>query len=89
MKHLITCVAVIALSQTVVAEDKTTSLPAELNGADIAGAIFERPDMTQPQPEDGHVTLDVTSFVSSDQKFSSGMYKSGKTRLAVTEPYGG
>ena len=70
------------------AEDKATSLPAELNGAEIAGAIFARPDMTRTQHEDGHVTLDVTSFVSSDQKFSSGMYKSGKTRLEVTEPYG-
>ena len=88
MKRLITLVAVIALSQTVVAEDKATSLPAELNGAEIAGAIFARPDMTRTQHEDGHVTLDVTSFVSSDQKFSSGMYKSGKTRLEVTEPYG-
>ena len=88
MKCLITLVAVIALSQTVVAEDKATSLPAELNGAEIAGAIFARPDMTRTQHEDSHVTLDVTSFVSSDQKFSSGMYKSGKTRLEVTEPYG-
>ena len=88
MKRLITLVAVIALSQTVVADDKATSLPAELNGAEIAGAIFARPDMTRTQHEDGHVTLDVTSFVSSDQKFSSGMYKSGKTRLEVTEPYG-
>jgi len=59
-----------------------------MSGAEIAGAIFARPDMTRTQHEDGHVTLDVTSFVSSDQKFSSGMYKSGKTRLEVTEPYG-
>ena len=88
MKRLIPLAAVIALSQTVMAEDEATSLPAELNGAEIAGAIFARPDMTRTQHEDGHVTLDVTSFVSSDQKFSSGMYKSGKTRLEVTEPYG-
>ena len=88
MKRLTTLIAVIALSQTVMAEDEATSLPAELSGADIAGAIFARPDMTRTQHEDGHVTLDVTSFVSSDQKFSTGMYKSGKTRLEVTEPYG-
>ena len=43
MKRLITLVAVIALSQTVVAEDKATSLPAELSQAEIAGAIFARP----------------------------------------------
>ena len=38
--------------------------------------------------DDGHVTQSVTSLVSSDQKFSSGMYKSGKTRLEISEPYG-
>ena len=88
MKSFITLVAALMLSQTVSAESQRTLLPAELSRGDIAGAIFERPDMTRTQHEDGHVTLDVTSFVSSDQKFSSGMYKSGKTRLEVTEPYG-
>lgn len=88
MKILITLVAAFMLSQAVSAENQTTLLPAKLSLADIAGGIFQRPDMIQTQHEDGHVTLDVTSLVSSDQKFSSGMYKSGKTRLAVTEPYG-
>ena len=88
MKSFITLVAALMLSQTVSAESQRTLLPAELSRGDIAGAIFARPDMTRTQHEDGHVTLDVTSFVSSDQKFSSGMYKSGKTRLEVTEPYG-
>ena len=88
MKSFITLIAALMLSQTVSAESQRTLLPAELSQGDIAGAIFERPDMIQTLHEDGHVTLDVTSFVSSDQKFSSGMYKSGKTRLEVTEPYG-
>ena len=38
--------------------------------------------------EDGHETLDVTTLLSSDGKFASGMYKSGKTRAEITEPYG-
>ena len=88
MKSLITLLVALMLSQTVSAESQRTLLPAELSQGDIAGAIFERPDMIQTLHADGHVTLDVTSFVSSDQKFSSGMYKSGKTRLEVTEPYG-
>ena len=88
MKSFITLIAALMLSQTVSAESQRTLLPAELSQAEIAGAIFERPDMTRTHHEDGHVTLDVTSLVSSDQKFSSGMYKSGKTRLEVTEPYG-
>ena len=37
---------------------------------------------------DGHVTETVTSLVSSDRNFSSGMYKSGKVRIDITEPYG-
>lgn len=59
MKSLITLAAAIVLSQNVLAEDKATPLPAELSRADIAGAIFERADMTRTQHEDGHVTLDV------------------------------
>jgi len=58
MKHLLTLVATVVLAQEALAEDKATSLPAELSQADIAGAIFERPDMTRTQHEDGHVTLD-------------------------------
>ena len=61
---------------------------AELSKEDLAGEIFERDDMIQTRHDDGHVTLDVTSMLSSDKKFSSGMYKSGKTRLEVNKPYG-
>jgi uncharacterized cupin superfamily protein len=64
------------------------ALPAELSKADLAGQIFERSDMTETTHDDGHVTLDVTSLLSSDKKFASGMYKSGKTRVEVNEPYG-
>ena len=38
--------------------------------------------------KDGRVTLDVTTLLSSDKKFASGMYRSGKTRLEIKEPYG-
>lgn len=63
-------------------------VPAELNKSDIAGKIFKRPDMAETTHEDGHKTLDVTSLLSSDKKFGSGMYRSGKVRFEVTEPYG-
>ena len=39
MKHLLTLVATVVLAQEALAEDKATSLPAELSQADIAGAI--------------------------------------------------
>lgn len=62
--------------------------PIKITQADAAGAIFKRPDMIATTHEDGHKTEDVTSLLSSDGRFASGMYKSGKTRTEITEPYG-
>ena len=36
----------------------------------------------------GYTTPDVTSLLSIDKKFASGMYRSGKVRLEANEPYG-
>ena len=88
MKSLIAIVASLALAQTSLADNHAAVLPAELSKADLAGQIFERSDMNETTHADGHVTQDVTSMISSDQKFSSGMHKSGKTRIEVSEPYG-
>ena len=65
-----------------------TPLPAKLSKADIAGGVFQRPDMEETEHDDGHRTLDVTSLLSTDNKFASGMYRSGKTRSVIDEPYG-
>ena len=62
--------------------------PAKMSKADVAGAIFDREDMGETKHDNGNVTLDVTSLLSSDKKFASGMYRSGKTRFEATEPYG-
>ncbi len=61
--------------------------PAKLSKTDIAGEIFNSPDMIELN-EGGNTTLDVTSLLSSDKKFASGMYKSGAVRFEITEPYG-
>lgn len=61
--------------------------PAEMSKTDIAGAIFDRPDVLE-LTENGNTTLDVTSLLASDGKFGSGMYKSGAVRFEITEPYG-
>lgn len=61
--------------------------PAKLTEADIAGEVFARPDMLQ-HTEGGNTTLDVTSFLSSDKRFGSGMYRSGAVRIEISEPYG-
>ena len=83
----ITLLAVVAFASQH-EETKDTVLPAKLDTADISGKIFERADMLKTKHEDGHTTLDVTSLLSSDKKFGSGMYRSGKVRFEVTEPYG-
>lgn len=88
MKSLIAIAASLALSQATLADSQAAKLPAGLSKADIAGEIFNRGDMIETIHDDGHVTLDVTSLLSSDKKFSSGMYKSGKTRSEISEPYG-
>tara|TARA_R110002049_G_scaffold25557_10_gene89694 strand:+ start:849 stop:1292 length:444 start_codon:yes stop_codon:yes gene_type:complete len=61
--------------------------PAKISKADITGEIFQRADMIESKHGD-NTTLDVTTLLSSDGKFASGMYKSGKTRSEITEPYG-
>jgi uncharacterized cupin superfamily protein len=62
--------------------------PAKINANDMTGAIFESDGTLRTEGQDGTTTLDITSLLSSDGKFASGMYRSGKTRLEVTEPYG-
>ena len=59
-----------------------------MSKADIAGGIFDRPGMLEITHDDGNTTLDVTTLLSSDKKFASGMYKSGKTRSEINVPYG-
>ena len=68
-----------------VAEDAV--YPASISGDDIDGSIFERDDIVETT-HDGNTTQDVTTFLSTDKKFGSGMYKSGPVRYDITEPYG-
>ena len=62
-------------------------LPAKISKEDMGGKIFERPD-TITRTNGGNTIQDVTSLLSSDKKFASGMYKSGKVRFEATDPYG-
>ncbi|MDX1500498.1 MAG: cupin domain-containing protein [Woeseiaceae bacterium] len=89
MKRLLTAIALVALAAGgLYAAHHGKGKPAEISAADVAGAIFERPDMLATTHDDGHETEDVTTFLSSDGRFASGMYRSGKTRSEITEPYG-
>lgn len=60
---------------------------AKISREDLSGRIFEREDMIETD-HGTHVTLDVTTLLSSDEKFASGMYRSGKVRAEINEPYG-
>jgi len=78
------CIAVIAAPS----QADTAVHPARISAGDMSGAVFESPDTIRTEGEDGSTTLDITSLLSSDSKFASGMYRSGKSRFEATEPYG-
>lgn len=61
--------------------------PAKISADDVTGEIFNRPDMLELS-HNGNTTQDVTTFLSSDRRFGSGMYRSGKVRFEIDEPYG-
>ena len=67
--------------------DEPIPKPALMGKADLAGAMFERPDVTRSE-QNGNTVLDVTSLESSDGRFASGLYRSGKVRAEIDEPYG-
>ena len=70
------------------ADEQAAVVPVKINKSELAGSLFERDDMIETAHEDGNTTLDVTTLLSSDGKFASGMYRSGKTRIDIDEPYG-
>ena len=61
--------------------------PAKLSSADLTGKAFDNPNTIITETPTGNI-LDITSLKSSDGKFASGMYKAGKSRFEITEPYG-
>jgi uncharacterized cupin superfamily protein len=86
-----TLIAIMILAAAAVAvsgqQDKAVH-PAKISAADMSGEVFERADMIRTEHEGGNVTLDVTSLKSSDGRFASGMYRSGKVRIEIDAPYG-
>ena len=83
-KRLTASICVMAASSLAVAE---TVHPAKLSGADLTGKAFDSPNTIITETPTGNI-LDITSLKSSDGKFASGMYKAGKSRFEITEPYG-
>jgi len=94
MKKLIiisTAIAAIVGASAAISEQHESAQsvrhPAKISKDDIGGKIFDRQDMIEID-HGTHTTLDVTTLLSSDKKFASGMYRSGKVRFDINEPYG-
>ena len=68
-------------------ENNEVVLPVKISKNDIAGDVYNHPDMVK-SINNGNTTLDVTTLMSSDGKFGTGMYRSGKIRYEITEPWG-
>ena len=84
LQRLTASICLMTASSMVVAE---TVHPAKLSSADLAGKVFDNPKTIVTETPTGNI-LDITSLKSSDGKFASGMYKAGKSRFEITEPYG-
>ena len=88
-KLVVTClISVVFAASHADHHEAKVVLPAKINTADAAGLIFKRDDMSAITHKDGHKTEDVTTMMSGDGKFGTGMYRSGKTRFEINEPYG-
>ena len=83
----LTVATLLAFGGLAVSAHHETIVPAKISKEDMSGKIFERPEMIETT-HGSNTTLDVTTLLSSDKKFASGMYRSGKVRSEIKEPYG-
>ena len=88
MKKLLVTSIMIGAAAVAISAHHEEVVPAKISKSDLSGKIFERPDMAERTHGDGHVTQSVTTLLSGDKNFSSGMYKSGKSYFEATDPYG-
>lgn len=89
MKNLLILTIMLAAAAVAVSATKGGAIiPAKITKEDQSGKIFERPDMERTERENGNVTLDVTTLLSSDKKFASGMYQAGKSYWEAKDAYG-
>jgi len=61
--------------------------PVKMSKAQIAGDIFKDYEPVVAE-HNGNTTHDVEVFLSPEKEFDAGMYRSGKVRAEITEPYG-
>ena len=61
--------------------------PIKDSAADIAGAIFSRPDAVKKERA-GHSSTDVVTYTSKDSKYETGMYTASASKFEVKGPKG-
>ena len=84
----ITAVAFLALASMAASISAAEAVhPVKMSKAQLAGGIFEDYEPVV-STHDGNTTHDVEVFRSSNDLFDAGMYRSGKVRYDITEPYG-
>jgi uncharacterized cupin superfamily protein len=89
MKMLSLAIMICALATVAISGHHEEAVhPAKISADQMDGEIFGREDMVRTEHDGGNVTLDVTTLLSSDGKFGSGMYRSGKVTMDIDEPYG-
>lgn len=89
MKKLVISTIIFAAAAVAIsAQHEETIIPSKISKGEVAGKIFERENMIETKRDSGNVTLDVTTLLSSDKKFASGMYRSGKSYFEANDPYG-
>lgn len=89
MKNLLILTIILAAAAvSISANHEGAVIPAKIDKIDQSGKIFERDDMERTAHENGNVTLDVTTLLSSDKKFASGMYRAGKSYWEAKDAYG-
>lgn len=89
MRKVLVTFMILAAAAVALSEHHESAVhPAKIDASEMSGSIFERDDMTRTEHDSGNVTLDVTTLLSSDGKFGSGMYRSGKSYFEANDPYG-
>lgn len=64
-----------------------TVRPVFMSKAQIAGQIFKDYEPVV-ETHGTNTTYDVEAFLSSDRHFDAGVYRAGKSRFDIKEPYG-
>ena len=87
-KLMVTVIVLAAAAVAISAQHEEAVVPAKISADSMTGKIFGAENMIRTEHDSGNVTLDVTTLLSSDKKFASGMYQSGKSYFEATDPYG-